>query len=333
MRSRFLLCLVSLSIAATPRAESQAAGDRRASAPMLCNADTLHLAVPNAVLEGSFVCPSTPAPWPAVLLIAGSGPTDRNSNTVGFPGTNDSFRLLAEALAARGIASLRYDKRAVGRSTGIAAGEASMTVDVFADDAAAWLRRMRLDPRLSSITVMGHSEGSLVGMLAARRAGADAFVSLEGPGRPFGQVLHEQLVARAPAPLVVEADRILAQLASGKTVDSVPPALASLFRPSVQPYWISMLRHDPATELSQLSVPVLLVQGTSDGQVSVEDARRLAGAAPKAKLALIDSMSHVLKTATLEQASQMKAYTDPTLPLPAQLIDAVAPFVRSVRSP
>jgi pimeloyl-ACP methyl ester carboxylesterase len=300
---------------------------------MECDSDSIHVAIAPGALEGSFLCPHTPAPWPAVLLIAGSGPTDRNGNSVGLPGPNNSLQLLAEALAERGIASVRYDKRGIGGSRAAMTSEADLRFDMLADDAAAWVQRMRLDPRFSTVTVIGHSEGSLLGLLATQRASADAYVSLEGAGRSASAVIHEQLVSRAPAPLAAQADSIMAEIDAGRTVDSVPPALAALFRPSVQPYLISWFRYDPAKEVAKLHVPVLIVQGTTHIQVSQVDARRLAAADPRARLVLVDGMNHVLKLVPSDMSQQLKSYSDPSLPVAPQLVDAVSSFVKGVRRP
>lgn len=303
----------------------------RATSPMRCNSDSLRVATPAGALEGSFLCPATPAPWPAVLLIAGSGPTDRNGNSVGLPGANNSLELLAEALAERGIASVRYDKRGVGGSRASLTPEADLRFEMLADDAAAWVHRMRLDPRISTLTIAGHSEGSLLGMLATQRANADAFVSLEGAGRTAATVIHEQLAARAPAALAAQADSIMAEISAGRTVASIPPALLSLYRPSVQPYLISWFRYDPAKEVARLQVPVLIVQGTTDIQVSQEDAHLLAAANPRARLVIVDGMNHVLKLVPPDMTQQMKSYSDPTLAVAPQLVDTIASFVTTIR--
>lgn len=324
-------CLTFLLAACATRGGAPDMTASRTASPMTCNSDSLHVATLAGDLEGSLLCPTTPAPWPAVLLIAGSGPTDRNGNSLGLPGPNNSLQLLAEALAQRGIASVRYDKRGIGGSRAAMGSEADLRFDMFADDAAAWVRRMRLDPRLSTITVVGHSEGSLLGMLAARQAGADAYVSLEGAGRSASTVIHDQLVTRAPAPLAAQADSIMAEIDAGRTVDSVPSALMALFRPSVQPYLISWFRYDPAKEVARLHVPVLIVQGTTDIQVAEQDARLLASADPHAKLVIVDGMNHVLKLVPSDMTQQMKSYSDPSLPVAPQLVDAVASFVKDVR--
>ena len=319
-----------IACATTQGAGAPSTTSMRPSAPMSCDSDSLRVDTPAGSLQGSFLCPTTPAPWPAVLLIAGSGPTDRNGNSVGLPGQNNSLRSLAEALAERGIASVRYDKRGIGASRAAMSSEADLRFDVLAEDAAAWVGRMRLDPRLSTVTVVGHSEGSLLGMLAARIARADAYVSLEGAGRTATAILHAQLAARAPAPIAAQADSIMVELNAGRTVDSVPPALMALFRPSVQPYLISWFRYDPAKEAAKLQVPVLVVQGTTDIQVSEQDARLLAAADPRAKLVIVNGMNHVLKLVPSDMAAQLKSYSDPSLAVAPQLVSAVASFVKDV---
>jgi fermentation-respiration switch protein FrsA (DUF1100 family) len=295
-----------------------------------CGSDMVQLHTPSGSLVGTLRCPSTPAPWPVVLLIAGSGPTDRDGNSPLLPGKNNSLLMLADGLAAKGIASLRYDKRGIAESRAAMVSEADLRFDTYADDAADWVRQLRADARFTSITIAGHSEGSLLGMLATRSGKADAFVSLEGAGRPIGVVLHEQLEARAPT-LVADADRIMKELKSGKTVDSVPAPLISMFRPSVQPYLISWLRYDPATELTRLQVPVLIVQGTTDIQVSLDDANRLSKARADATMLIVEGMNHILKLVSSDATAQTQSYSDPTLPVAPQVIAAIATFVEGVR--
>ena len=332
MRARLITTYGLMTFLAIPAWRGAAAQAPAATSRSLaCNSDTAHVSTPAGMIAGSVLCPSAPAPWPVVLLISGSGPTDRNGNSPMLPGENNSLRMLAEALATRGIASVRYDKRGIGGSRSAMGSEADLRFDMFADDATAWTQQLRADSRFTTVTVAGHSEGSLLGMLATRRANADAFVSIAGTGRPAAKVIHDQLVAGAPPALVAEADRAMARLVAGQTADSVSPALAALFRPSVQPYLISWFRYDPSAELRRLDVPVLIVQGTTDIQVAVQDARLLAAADPKATLVIIDGMNHVLKTVPADQAAQVRSYSDPTLPVASQLIDAIATFVKGVR--
>lgn len=286
--------------------------------------------VPGGVLRGTLETPVGPGPWPVVLLIAGSGPTDRDGNSPLLPGKNNGLRYLAEALAARGIASARYDKRGIAASNGFVLREADLRFDDYVNDAAAWIRALKADHRFTSVTVAGHSEGSLVGMLATAGAGADAFVSIAGAGRPIAEVLHEQLAHQLPPDLLREADTVMARLGRGEHDDSVPAKLWIIFRPSVQGYLISWMKHDPARDVAALTVPVLIAQGTTDIQVDTTDARRLAQADPAARLLLIPGMNHVLKMVPADPARQGASYSDPSLPVAPALVDAIASLVKGV---
>jgi pimeloyl-ACP methyl ester carboxylesterase len=281
-------------------------------------------------LAGTLLMPKAAGPVPLAVIIPGSGPTDRNGNSPLIPGANNSLKLLAEGLAAHGIASLRYDKRGVGASAASNIKEADLRFSNSADDAAAWVDRLRQDPRFSTITIIGHSEGSLVGMLAAQKSPTDGFVSIAGAGRPADKILREQLAKQLPPDLLAVANRALDKLVAGSLVDSVPRQLLALYRPSVQPYLISWLRVNPQAEVAKLQMPVLLAQGTLDAQVPENDVKLLAAAQPKAKVIVVEGMNHVMKRAAADQASQAKSYSDPTIPIPQELIDGVAAFIKSV---
>lgn len=285
-------------------------------------------------LQGTLVVPAGPGRHPVVLIIAGSGPTDRdgNSTVAVAPGRTlhpDSYKLLAAGLATDGVASVRYDKRGVAASAPAMAGmqEKDYRFDTGIADAAAWITMLRSDPRFSRIVVVGHSEGSLIGMVAAQRAKADGFVSLEGAGRPAADVLREQLTARG-VPLAMFG-AILDSLTAGRTVESPPPELRALFRSSVQPYLISWFRYDPAAELKKLPYATLIIQGTHDAQVSAKDADLLA-AAPGAKLLTIDGMTHVLKIGPADAATQATTvYADPSVPIVPKVVTAIALYAMS----
>ena len=316
---KMIMCAALVLLAAVP-AQGQ-------TAP---RAEAVQMSGASGALAGTLLLPVSRGKVPVVLVIAGSGPTDRDGNTRGM-GPHNSLRLLAEGLAARGIASVRVDKRGVGGSAAALSREADIRFDDLIGDAEGWVRKLRADPRFSTVTVLGHSEGSLIGMVAARQAGADAFVSVAGAGRPAGQILREQLKPRLPPALNAQSDSILAALEAGRTRDSVPPVLAMLYRPSVQPYLISWLRRHPAREIAQLRVPVLVAQGTTDIQVPTADADSLHAALPASRRLRVEGMNHVLKLVPADPARQMASYTDPSLPVAAPLVDGVAAFVLAVK--
>jgi pimeloyl-ACP methyl ester carboxylesterase len=280
------------------------------------------------VLFGTLAFPEGAGPFPLALIVAGSGPTDRDGNSRLLPGKNNSLKMLAEGLAGLGMAAVRYDKRGVAASAEAGADESTVTFDTFIDDAAAWIEKFEQDPRFSDFGIVGHSEGSLIGMVASYKAGVHAFVSISGSGKPIYETLLDQLNGQMPD-VVEEAVRIIDALRVGKQVGQVTPQLQSLFRPSVQPFLISLFAYDPAEQIRKLEIPVLIVNGSRDLQTDVTQAKVLSAAKPQAGLCIIDSMNHVLKDAPRDQQGNLATYSDPTLPLAAGLLNFVGSFLRS----
>jgi hypothetical protein len=279
-------------------------------------------------IHGTLLLPSDMSkPVPVVLLIAGSGPTDRDGNNPQMH--NDALKMLATDFAMNGIASLRYDKRGIAQSASAATKESDLRFETYIDDAVAWCNQLH-EKRFSGVVIAGHSEGSLIGMIAAKKCGAAGFISLEGAGFPAADILRTQLKTRLPEDLNAKSEAILKSLEAGKTVDDTPPQLAMLYRPSVQPYLISWFKYDPAKEIAALKMPVLIVQGTTDVQVSMDDAKRLAAANPKAKLVTIEGMNHILKMVSGDLKAQIPAYGDPKLQLSEKLTPELVQFVRRV---
>lgn len=305
-------------------------------------AEPINLETPTAVLYGTLERPQSRSRVPVVLIIAGSGPTNRDGNSTMLPVPNNSIKLLAEALAARGIASVRYDKRGIGETgkamllaaqkTKTVPREEDLSFETYIDDAVRWAKQLRSDRRFSRLIVLGHSEGSLIGMVAAQRMGADAFVSIAGAGRPIQQIIMEQVKPQFSPELLKKTEEIFEQLAAGKTVADVPSELNVLLRPSIQPFMISWLRYEPAKEIAKLRVPILIVQGTTDLQTRLTDAKGLADGNATAKLLLIDGMNHVLKTVPNDPAKQVASYSDPTLPVTPQLVNEISNFVKKNRA-
>lgn len=257
------------------------------------------------------------------LIIAGSGPTDRNGNNPMM--TNNSLQMLAHGLAERNIASLRYDKRGIGESKSAIKKEADLRFDDYVNDAKGWIDLLKNDKRFSKVIVIGHSEGSLIGMIAAPGK-ADGFISIAGAGRSADKILKEQL-SKQPGNIKELSFPIIDSLVNDKTVQNVPPVLFSLFRPSVQPYIISWFHYDPQIEIAKLQIPVLIVQGTNDIQVSTEDANLLAKANEQAHLVLVENMNHIFKTIDGDRAKNISTYSDPTLPISEKLLSSIVDFI------
>jgi len=271
---------------------------------------------------GTLALPKSFSKGPVVLIIAGSGPTDRNCNNP--MAQCDAYKKMAYALSAKKIASVRYDKRGIAQSAAAMGQESNIRFDHYVNDAKEWIQLLKQDKRFTEIIVLGHSEGSLIGMIAA--ANADKFISIAGPGESADKTLKTQLSAQ-PKEIQDMTFPIIDSLANGKTVDNVNPMLASLFRASVQPYLISWFKYDPQIEIKKLNIPTLIVQGTNDIQVKVDDAKRLSVANPKAQLVLIDKMNHILRLVDGDAQANLATYNQPSLPLAVELVSSITNFI------
>jgi fermentation-respiration switch protein FrsA (DUF1100 family) len=282
-------------------------------------------------LYGSLLLPKSDTPVPVVLIVSGSGPTDRDGNNPDG-GRNDSLKRLAWVLAKHNIASVRYDKRGVAASLAATPDERNLTLDAYVADAVAWGQMLKADPRFGPLILLGHSEGALIASLAAPTVEAAAVISVSGSARPIDQVLRQQLSYRLPPPLVLRSNQLLDSLKAGHVDDDVPPQLQVIFRPSVQPYLITLFRQDPAAAFARLKMPALIIQGSNDIQVGVGDAQMLKAAKPDAELALIEGMNHVMRIVPNDIKRQMASYKDPQLPLAAELGAHILSFIEGLRA-
>jgi uncharacterized protein len=283
-----------------------------------------------APLHGTLLAPDTATA--VAVILPGSGPTDRDGNSpIGVSAS--TYRLLAEGLAAQGIATVRIDKRGIAASAAAGPAETDLRFDAYA---RAWADEAAGRAGKPCAWLIGHSEGALIALKAVE--GGDGpesskvcgLILLSGAGRPAGAVIREQLAA-LPEPMKAQAFSALTELEAGRTVADTPPALAALFRPSVQPYLISWLPLDPAVLIAAYGGPVFIGQGTADIQVGVADAQALAAAAaaPQATLKLWDGVNHVLKTAPADRAANIAAYSNPDLPLAPDVVEDVAAFIQA----
>ncbi|KAG8152720.1 alpha/beta hydrolase [Burkholderia catarinensis] len=286
---------------------------------------------PAGPLRGTLLSPAA-GDAPVVLIVPGSGPTDRNGNNP-YGIQASTYRLLAEGLLDNGIASVRIDKRGMYGSVSAIADADDVTIDDYAADVHSWVTTIRRQTGASCVWVLGHSEGGWVALSAARQtADICGLILVATAGRPLGQVLKQQLQSNpANAPVLGNALSILESLDAGKTVDAagIDPALMPLFRPQVQRFLMSELTVDPAALLAGYTKPVLIIQGTRDIQVGLQDAQLLKDANPRAELALVANANHVLKAVHTEARDEnLAAYSDPRRPLANDVVEAISAFVQ-----
>lgn len=267
-----------------------------------------------------------------MLVIPGSGPTDRDGNNpLGV--TAAPYRLLAEALGQKGVSTVRIDKRGMFGSKAAIADVNEVTIDDYATDTHNWVKVIRARTGAKCVWLLGHSEGGLVALESALHSeGICGVILVSTAGRKLGDVMREQLRSNsANAPILDDALAAIDSLEAGKMVDvsAMHPALQKLFAPQVQPFLIDVMAADPAKLAASIEVPMLIAQGSRDLQVSEADAKMLAAAQPKAKLVLIPAMNHVLKdVASDDGTANLAAYADPSIPVDAGLVNAIADFVR-----
>ncbi|NQW36191.1 MAG: alpha/beta hydrolase [Flavobacteriales bacterium] len=260
-----------------------------------------------------------------IILIPGSGPTDRNGNQ-GQIQTN-ATKYLAEALSDKKIATYRFDKSALALSKQKDFKEESVVFDDFIVDAKSIVAFFKKDKRFSKIIVAGHSQGSLVAMLVANQV--DGYISLDGAGRPIDEVLLEQIDKQAPF-LTEQTKVVLDSLKQDLLVKDVNPMLVSIFRPSVQPFIMNWMRYNPQSEIQKVTVPILIINGTKDIQVPETDAELLSKANPKSTLKIITNMNHIFKEIKGDIQENMASYTNPNLPIMPILAESVIEFVNKI---
>lgn len=300
---------------------------------LACAGTELELTTPSGILHGTLESPDKPDKACVVLILGGSGPTDRDGNSLGLPGKNDSLKMVADDLVQRGLTSLRFDKRGIAASRTAGPKEENLRFDTYVDDAVAWIEFLQGQQGFKKVVILGHSEGALIGLVAAVRKPVAAYISLAGTSRRASVLLREQLATKLTPELITESDILLQQLDQGNPVKKVSNALDPVFRKSVQPYLISWFKYTPTEEISKLTCPVLIVQGTTDIQVPLADAESLHQAKPGSILMKVEGMNHVLKKVAPDPKAQIASYSSPDLPLHPELMGGIAAFIREKAVP
>lgn len=258
------------------------------------------------------------------ILIAGYGPTDRDGNQ-NFLKTNN-IKKLAIGLTKNGIATFRYDKRIVKqiRQNNV---DKNLSFDDFVADAIDVLDYFKNLNQYNKIYIVGHDQGSLIGMLAAKDK-ADGFISIAGAGQTIDSVIIEQIEKTAPQ-FTADTKRIFNILKSGKTTTDYPVALSSIFNIETQRFFMSWMKHNPVDIISTLNVPALIINGTKDLQVSEAEALVLKEAAKDASIQIIKNMNHVMVTIAGDDLENSKSYNESQRPLADGLLEKIISFITS----
>jgi len=293
--------------------------------------DSVTLITPTGTIYGTLTYPKSmvKVKVPLVIIIPGSGPTDRNGNNGQM--SSNTLRILSDSLAKYGIASLRYDKRGIAMSRGAAPNEANLRFMTYVDDVKDWVSKYKKDKRFESIFILGHSEGSLIGMIAASSAPVAGYISVAGAGKPADQLMLDQLEKQATPTFLDSCKYLFGEIRKNGSVSPVPNGLYQMyFRKSVQPYIASWIKYDPAVEIAKVKVPVLILQGTRDLQVDTIQARMLANAKPDAQFKIIPDMNHIFRDVkTDDPGDNIGSYYDGKMPINSDFVRAVMAFIRS----
>ena len=324
MGKRIILILVLLLLVGCSKGEKEDGLD----AKLYYIEEDYNLKVDEGEIHGTLMMPKDAESSTVALIIAGSGPTDRNGNNPSA-GENNSLKMMAEALAKEGISSVRFDKRGIGASAYLVEREEDLIFEDYVNDVVGWIEKLREDNRFEKLVVIGHSEGALIGAAAVKKADVDGFVSVAGAGYSAYETLERQLKAQSEEVFQL-CKPIMDELMEGNLVENVPEGLYSLFRPSVQPYLISWFKYDPVEEISKIEKPVLIIQGDNDIQITVEDANRLHEGNPASKLVIIEGMNHILKDAPKDRDKNVATYNNPTLPLNEEFVEELIKFIKEL---
>ena len=276
----------------------------------------------NQYVEGTLLAPRQET-VPLAIIINGSGPIDRNGNEMMTK--NNSAKKLAEALAKKGIATFRYDKRTL-KAQQLNIDEKDMRFDDFIDDAKAVIKRFSELPNYSSLYIIGHSQGSLVGMIAAQEK-ADGFISIAGAGQTIDSLIVEQIGRQMPG-LEESARTAFNELRANGKVKDYNQGLASLFKKSVQPFMFSWMKYDPQQEIKKLEMPVLIINGDNDLQVNTNEAKKLKDAKHDAELVIIENMNHIYRIIDKnDDIANQKSYNEPQRPISSEMVEQISNFI------
>lgn len=275
-------------------------------------------------IYGTLLSADTNTNTPLVIIVAGSGPTDRDGNNK-FGVTAKPYKILADSLIKYQIATFRYDKRAIGKSTKI--NQSILRFEHYIGDVEAIVDYFRANYRFSRIYVLGHSEGALIGAIAVQKSKVDGFISAAGTSKPAYEVLRSQLASNREID-TNELDRVLGELRKGKLTILNDKDLIPIFAISIQPYLISWFKYNPTDVYKSLKIPTLIVHGTTDIQIPYQQAQELHLATPNSRLSIIEGMNHIWKYSSFDRKENLSTYSNPKLPVCREFVEEIVKFIQ-----
>jgi pimeloyl-ACP methyl ester carboxylesterase len=284
--------------------------------------EEINLTNADIAIPGTLTYPETKNKLPLVIFIHGSGNADRDGNQEGTPMQGSFIKALADSLNNHKIAFYRYDKRSARPENFEKLKD--VTVLDFVADAKVTIAHFKNDQRFSGIHLIGHSQGSLVAMLAADEDIA-SFISMAGAGTTIDKIIIQQ-INKQSLDLGKIAEEHLHELMTKDTITTVNPMLFALLAPQNQKFVKSWAMINPQEEIKKLNIPILLVNGDKDIQVDSTNAQNLKAAQPKAQLAIIINMNHVMKEEDAE-VTGLEGYFDPKYPISSKMLEILVDFI------
>ncbi|HLV40437.1 alpha/beta hydrolase [Xanthomarina sp.] len=277
----------------------------------------------NQFVDGILLTPTETKNSSLAIIIGDSGPTDRNGNQ-NFQ-KNNILKKLAEDLSKNGIATYRYDKRIVKQ---IRKGRVDKNIrfDNFVEDAESIIAYFTNKKTFKNIYIIGHGQGSLVGILASKED-VTKFISIGGSGKSIDKVILDQIEQTVPG-LLDESELAFNILRKNKTTINYPSALESIFSMENQAFMSSWMQYHPQEQIAELTIPTLIINGTKDLQVPVEEAQLLKDASKKGSLLLLEDMNHVMFPIEGDDLENSKSYNESFRHLSPELVPAILEFIK-----
>ena len=264
----------------------------------------------------------TKAVTPLIIWVHGSGNVDRNGNQAGANVKANYIKQFRDSITKNKIAFYSFDKRTANPKN---KQHLSNTLfNDFVSDINIVVDHFKDDKRFSGITLIGHSQGSLIALLASEHI--EKYISLAGPSKRIDFMIEEQVAKNSPMVLDTVKGHFK-ELRETGDIKYVNPLLVQIFSRKNLPFLKSWMHYSPVEEIKKITIPILVINGTRDFQVTVQEARAMHKANPMAELVIIENMNHVLKNIEQDE-DNFKSYYTPDFSLSEKLIETVITFVK-----